>query len=1056
MHPANCNMAQFKIYKSSAGSGKTFTLVKEYLGIVLKNPSKYRNILALTFTNKAAGEMKARILTELADLASGANSPMKSILINEFGIDGSRIARIAAEVQGNILHDYANFAVRTIDSFTHKLIRSFAKDLELPGRFEIEMDTKLILQRNIDQLMDSIGRDEYVTDILVRFVEEKLRDQDGWRIESNLNAVGKELFLENSKPFVQAFSNFDRDRFPEFIDMLRESKRAFPEKMNALAEKGLKIIANYDCAPEDFMYGKAGVVNILDKIQQANKPQEFKTPLEGRNWRNSAVEDNWFKKGSEHPRAVAALDSGLRQVVQEIQALFENDFTDYVTAWHAFQNVHSLAVLQQIEDLIEEYKSQFNLIHITDFQPKIEQFMKNEAPEYIYWRLGERYQHFMLDEFQDTSVLQWMNLSPLVENLQAGGSGDEGSLLIVGDTKQAIYRWRGGETGLMEVLVPNKLQISPLVLDANYRSKEYVVDFNNRFFESAIDILGKDDPEIGLIYNAFSQKVRPGNEAEGFVRVELLQHEQYKFPEVARERCLELIQSIVEQGYSYKDIAILTRNNTNGSKIAELLAQHEIRVISSESILLSKAPVVSFLVSCFKFLFDPMDQIARAELLNYFFQYLHSDIELNVDPNRKIRELLKDEKPIQAMYEVLPREFKSLSYQTDRLSVYEMAEETVRIFGLQEVAPAFVQHFLDVVLEFSEKRKPDIGAFLDYWEEKKDSFSVIVPEGDNAIEILTIHKSKGLEYPIVIIPEADWETTPRTNSTIWANSGEVFGDFPDTHLVAYQDGLESSSFGETYLEERRKAIIDNLNLLYVAFTRAKNRLYVLAPMMPKSAAKAKGPEEIKNVGALIRRVLDTPSFQGMDTEIYETGFAIPSNKTTEPNRAHKPPHLISAPWRHRIRIDRKFRKYWEGETEGPNGLAPLMSTLFRNLSDSSQLEAGLRKIDEDGLANDLAILELRELAQNLLSDPQIADWFSADQTYRQNMKFLFGQAEPLVIDRIVMRENHNILILILDETREKIDQKGLKSCLEFLQETENQTAEAWILKFPKAELVPFI
>ena len=400
----------------------------------------------------------------------------------------------------------------------------------------------------------------------------------------------------------------------------------------------------------------------------------------------------------------------------------------------------------------------------------------------------------------------------LLERL-GGGAGEDGSLLIVGDTKQAIYRWRGGNTDLMEVLVPQSLDIDSLVLDTNYRSKEYVVDFNNRFFATAIDLVGNDDPDIRMIYDSFEQKVRPGNEAEGFVRVELLEHETYKFPETARDRCLEIIESVVAQGYAYNDIAVLTRNNQAGSKMAELLAQHNIRVISSESILLSKAPVVNFMVSCFKFLAEPIEAISRAELLNYFFHYLHSDADLNIDPNRKIRELLKDEKPIQAMYEVLPREFKNLSYQTDRLSVYEMAEEIVRIFALQDVAPAFVQHFLDVVLEFSEKRKPDLTAFLDFWEEKKDSFSVIVPEGDNAIEIITIHKSKGMEYPVVIIPEADWDATPRTNSTIWANSGEVFGEFPDTHLVAYQEGLESSSFGETYVEEKRKTLLDNLNML---------------------------------------------------------------------------------------------------------------------------------------------------------------------------------------------------------------------------------------------------
>ncbi len=1043
----------FKIYKSSAGSGKTFTLVKEYLAIVLRNPARYRNVLALTFTNKAAGEMKERILSELATMARGVNSPMRLALVEEFDLPTADMPESAATVLSNILHDYANFAVRTIDSFTHKLIRSFAKDLELPGRFEIEMDTKLILQRTVDQLMDAIGRDDYVTDILVRFVEEKLRDRSGWRIEADLKEVGQELFKENSKPFLNAIRNFDHALFPEFIAMLRQKKRAFPDHIQAQAKAAMVVVHQFGLNAKDFSGSSNSVVTKLEKLTLAIKPTEIHALVTAKVFAEAAEEDKWLKKGEDNSRVDVALDMGLRDGVQAIWEFFQTEYDEFLTAWHAFQNVHSLAVMQQIEDLIESYKAQYNLVHISDFQPKIEQFMREEAPDYIYWRLGERYQHFMLDEFQDTSLLQWLNLRPLVENLRSGGAGREGSLLIVGDSKQAIYRWRGGETSLMEFIVPQDLGVTPLVLDRNYRSKEYVVDFNNRFFEQAVELVTTEQPEIGIIYEGVSQFVRPGNETQGFVRVELLNIEESSFAEQAYARTVELVLSLLEQGYQLRDIAILVRAKGEGADIAEALGKEGIRVISAESILLSKSPVVNFLVSLFKFMFDPSDGIPRAEVLHYFYHYLHRGTDWGIDPNQKMRELLQDEHPVTAMLEVLPLEFRRLSYRTDRLSLYELAEETVRIFGLQTVAPAFVQHFLDVLLDFSERKKPDLGAFLEFWEEKKDGFSLIVPDGENAVEIMTIHKSKGLEFPVVIIPRADWSTTPKPFSTIWADSGELWGDYPSAHLVKPQAGIEDSAFGETYQEELKKTLLDNMNLLYVAFTRPRERLYILAPDKSKTAKKSKVPEEIKNVGALIRRVLETDGFQGMDATIYETGFPFPPAARPADVPQGDPPRLISAPWRDRIRIDRKFRKFWEtAEDESGLQTGPLLAQVFRSLQDVGGLTLCLDRMEELGLLTAAGRVTLETLAASILVQPTLAQFYAVGQSVRQGMKFLLAQAEPLSIDRVIILPGKTILLAIIDGSREKADRKALKSCVAFLAEQESQAFEAWVLILPKGSV----
>lgn len=1045
-------MEQFKVYKSSAGSGKTFTLVKEYLGIALRNPQRYKHILALTFTNKAAGEMKSRILSELASLSRDHESPMKAIVIHEFGFQPSHIPAAAAAVLGYILHDYANFAVRTIDSFTHKLIRSFAKDLELPGRFEIEMDTKIILQRTVDQLMDTIGRDDYVTEILVRFVEEKLRDQSGWRIETDLKEVGGELFKETSKPFLAAIRDFDHAMFPAFIDMLRTKKRTFPEHIQILAREALGTVRQHGLEARDFSGSSNSVVTKLENLLHALKPADIQKEMEAKVTVEAAEDDRWLRKGDSNPRVEVALDMGLRAQVQELWAYYQTHFEDYLTAWHAFQNVHSLAVMQQIEDLIEAYKVQYNLVHISDFQPKIEQFIRDEAPDYIYWRLGERYHHYLLDEFQDTSLLQWLNLRPLIAHLKAGGHGHTGSLLIVGDSKQAIYRWRGGETSLMELMVPEDLGVQPKVLDRNFRSKEYVVDFNNRFFQAAVALLEVEQPEIGRVYSDLQQQVRSGNEAQGFVRVELLEHETHKFPEVAYARCLELVQSLLEHGYQYHDIAILVRTREEGSQIAEALGKEGIRVISAESILLCKSPVVNFMASLFRFLFDPLDHIPRAEILHYFFLHLHPTTEWDVDPHARIRDLLQDAHPIQAMLEVLPREFKQLSHRTDRLSLYELAEEVVRIFGLETAAPAFVQHFLDVVLEFSERKKPDLGAFLDYWDEKKEGFSLIVPEGENAVEVLTIHTSKGLEFPVVIIPKADWSTVPKPQSTIWAAAEEFFGDYPGAYLVKPQSGLEQTAFGETYQEELKKTLLDNLNLLYVAFTRARERLYVLAPDKSRAAKSSKAPEEIRNVGVLIRRVLETSDFRGLDANIYESGFPLPpTHRPTAPS-APPPVRLISTPWRSRIRIDRKARKYWEAAEDGSQSLGPLMAEVMRNLPDTTALPLMLDRLQESGLLSAPMRAELFQALETVLRRHPVSEWYAPGVNHKLGMRFLVADTEPLAVDRVLITPTAYTLVVIVDSSREKADPRALGSCKQFLLEQEGRAVHTWIMKLPEGKL----
>ncbi|HHG85529.1 MAG TPA: hypothetical protein ENJ82_12350, partial [Bacteroidetes bacterium] len=887
----------FKIYKSSAGSGKTFTLVKEYLGVVLRYPERYRNVLAITFTNKAAAEMKERILSELRSLAGGNQGPMYDSLIEEFGIGQESIQGHAAQVLALILHDYANFAVSTIDSFTHRLIRSFAKDLDLPSRFDVEMDTEALLGRMIDQLMDEIGRDPYVTEILIRFVEEKLRNESGWNVDRDITGVAKELFSENSKKPISKLQQLEEDKFILFIDFIRKQAEEYPARMRELGEEGEKIMAKAGVRVDDFKGGKRGWATIFRKVQARLGPTDFNKIMEAKSFLTALTTEEWASKAKIN-LVMPAMEGGLRAHLLLLVDFHEANYDRFVTAWLAFQNIHSMAVLKQVEDLLELHKSQNNLIHISDFQNKISKLLEVEAPDYIYWRLGEKFRHYLLDEFQDTSLLQWVNLRPLLEYIRHDPETD-GSLLIVGDSKQAIYRWRGGEVDLLEVVAPYTLDVEPRILGKNFRSKEYIVEFNNNFFGQARELLKSNDI-LRSIYTDFEQEVREGNEGEGFVQIALLEGDKKdEFQESALERTLETIHGMVAEGYQLRDIAILVRSRGEGSIAAQYLTAEGIRVISSESILLFLEPVVSFIISLFRFLVDGNDAIARAEVLHYFYHYLHQGAELNVAPDTRIRELISDEKPIQAVFEQLPKEFGILRFKLDQLPLYELTEEIVQIFELKEVAPAFLQHFLDVILQFSERMKPDLGEFLKYWDDNKQKFSVVVPEGEQAIEILTVHKSKGLEFPVVIMPFVNWQIQPQNFSSFWAVADDAFEGYPDTYLVPPRKILESSRFKESYSEEINKTILDNLNVLYVAFTRPRERLYVFIPKgKPRKSAEPPLQKDIRTADALIRLILEEPAFDRAEETLYESGFPIPPDPHPAVPGSIQASEFLSERWRH--------------------------------------------------------------------------------------------------------------------------------------------------------------
>lgn len=436
----------FSVYKSSAGSGKTYTLVREYLKIILLSPKDFRRVLAITFTNKAANEMKHRILSSLTDIADFENKPervavkfMLPELIKETNLNKNDIALNAKKCLQLILHNYSDFGVSTIDSFVHKIIKTFAHDMHLPLNFEVEMDTDEMITKVVDILISNVGTDKALTDVLVNFTRLKTEGDKSWHIERDLAGISKELLTDEGQVHIDRLKELSLSDFAEIRKKLESSVHVFESKISDLGKKAFDLILGKSLDATAFYQGTRGIFNYFKNlaIRKFDK-------LEPNNYVKKTMEEDKWTSGKASASDFAAIDSIKAELIakfREIEVLLEKEYPDYLVRNEVLKNLYPLALLNEIEKVLEEYKEDNEIVHISEFNKRIAEIVLKEPVPFIYERMGERYKHFMLDEFQDTSVLQWLNILPLLENSLA----EDNFNMLVGDGKQAIYRWRGGE-----------------------------------------------------------------------------------------------------------------------------------------------------------------------------------------------------------------------------------------------------------------------------------------------------------------------------------------------------------------------------------------------------------------------------------------------------------------------------------------------------------------------------------------------------------------------------------------------------------------------------------
>lgn len=887
------------VYRASAGAGKTHKLTGEYLTLLFASPGAYRRILAVTFTNKATDEMKNRIVEELYNLSSGQASDYVAALQNTYSLTEQQVRQQAGKILRDILHDYSAFNISTIDRFFQQTMRAFTREIGLQGGYGIEMDQQLVLTEAVDNLLGDLEKPESkdLLGWLLRFAEDKIESGGEWNLRKDIMSLSREVFKESYKASSEEVGRDieDKEALEKYKNDLFAIIRSVEAEAKRLGEEGLAILNKYSLSQSDFCRG-----NITVYLFYRLAAGEMKEP----NATFCSMADNveaCFKKTT--PVGLrqiigCAFEDGLNDCIKRIIALFSN-LTAYHSAREIVRYYYTLGILTDVSRQIAAYRAEKNIMLIADTTELLNKVIGGSDAPFIYEKTGTRVDHYMIDEFQDTSGMQWNNFRPLIEESLAHARNN----LIVGDVKQSIYRFRNSDWKLLDEQVKTDFSeedVREETLKENWRSCRNIVEFNNTFFTAVPAVLQtlyneslcasslNEQQQAAFLtkimsaYTKSYQQVPPPFKAkDGHVRIEFLSADEGKdWKEESLDRLPAVIEQLQDNGYPLKDIAILVRTNKEGALVAgKLLSYKEEHpsdryhydIISDDALFVSGSPAVRFLIALLRYLKNPADLI-NEQTASYSYRILQGMAAAGNSP---------EPFPLATGGLSFPPEMNARLMALSRQSPYEIAEGLFRLFSanFHDNEQVFVQAFLDMVSEYSQKESADLGRFLKWWDDTGCRKTIATPDAQNAIRILTVHKSKGLGFKAVLIPFADWEIDHKSTKPVILWCKPAVKPFDRLHLVPvrYSQSLGNTIFAEDYFRERLHAFIDNLNTLYVAFTRSKDELIVFAPR-PKKIKEQTG--EVEKISSIADALWAGLQIEVKDTREGESLVTLPSSFDT--------------------------------------------------------------------------------------------------------------------------------------------------------------------------------
>ena len=1026
------------IYRSSAGSGKTYTLAKAYLKLALRSKDYYQNILAVTFTNRAAEEMKERVLKFLIDISRGEHELIATYAA-ELKKSEEQIIGAAKESLTHLLHHYGYFNITTIDTFFHRVIRSFSREIGLQGSFGIELDTDKVAEFITSHVYEGVEHNQQLKDWLVEFSMEGLLEGEGYETKGQVSKLAKQLFQEEFKKLPQ--NQFADEQVKEKITKLKASilktKSEFEDKLSQMAKQFDQLMSVSGLSMDDLLYKASGPGGFFLKLRR----KEYDSLVTKRVEAARADASAWTSKSSSKRDQIMQLaENSFIPLMDDAINYIQQNKQEYYTANAVLRHLYTLGLMTDLTQRLQDYKREEEVIMISDLPDFLSQIIDDSGSPFIYEKVGTWYSHFLIDEFQDTSQFQWNNFRPLLEESLANGNEN----IIVGDAKQSIYGWRGGDPSLLLETVEKDVRqtnVDPSK-NTNYRSAKQVVEFNNQLFEALPQLMVKEMGEsisesdgqmILKTYEGVDQLVAAKNqETEGYVRLEFLEADKNEWKLRSMERTLEEIEKLIAEGHKLNDMAILVRTNKDATDMVNHVLEYRrntdtsIEVISAEGMLLENAQVVQLMLSAFSHLINPNDISIKADLV---YRYQKAIKQKSFSSHGDFSRLGTGG---------LPGSFTKFKQHLLHLPILELVEVLIRTFGLNtfESEYVYLQAFQDAVLEFTKNNRSDLRLFMEWWEDNGKKRSVQLTGALDAIEVITSHKSKGLQYPIVFVPFCNFDMNSRSKP-VWYQSPYQEGE---SLPVDYKSELENTKFVESYQKEFAKWHLESLNVLYVAFTRAENGLFVFCEPPPSRKDKM-----YSTASKLLSSFFENHPLKGWseDERTYAIG-RLPVKHRSSDDEMIQLEKYASNKWSNKLTVRKTGKAYYDDEVEKSRNEGILLHQILSEIIHHEDTLKVLGRYERSMQITKADSERFKNMITNLWKDPKIKSWFDGQGEIKTEVVVLPKDGEVKRMDRVIIDGKKAIVIDFKSGQAKSQDNRQIKEYISLLEEMGYE-AEGYLL-----------
>lgn len=1063
-----------KVLKASAGSGKTYKLTEFYLLICFQNHEDkfyFRRILAMTFTNDATAEMKERILHALHDLASGKeNAPHLEEIMKELGRDEQWVRWKAGQILDAMMEYYDQFSISTIDSFFQRVLKIFTRELDIEGGYELEMNQGMVLDEAMEVFIDTLNKNnpnlQWVEQVLMQLSE----NQKGTDFRTKLKKLGEELFKEGVEDHL---AQLKQDQLLTLFAKIRRLKYAFEEKIRTNQKQVRALLDSIDLNETDFNGGSRSFVNTWLSTYQDFKKAAVDIAIDDKVKKIQQMPDQkekWitgYQKGGVTVDKFDQIYPQLNELLKEFLQNLESYGKRYLTLREIEKDFPSFGFLTVLESMVQRYCSRERKMLISRTSLLLKKVIQMQLMPFFYEQLGNRYHHILLDEFQDTSVSQWKNLQVLVENaIQTEGNAS----LIVGDVKQAIYRWRNGDWKILHHQLQDEYgpqglyQEDPIAF--NWRSKAGIVDFNKKLYYRApaiandylhnqrVEQEGEQTFDLTSIYEGHQQGIpKPRQEKSKGGYIEFWGYRPLKNQEDQQEQeywthLKESIIDIIDRGYAKRDICILVRKADHGKELGDLLLEWQqqpygkkyFTFASNEVLQLNKSYAVQALMAFFQLIQDPKNGAAYGEWVQAMSK-LHGEGQT-------------DFKEVKSVKESLAEEIK----HAKSLTLWEISDRVIERFqlGYRKEEIPFLQYFQELIYAFSQKGKGHIKEWVEWWKEEGEQENLQLSSGQDAIRIMTVHKSKGLEFPIVFFLHNDWGISTANDrgnkqNLVWVKNLNVTDDLFISAFPFNFRSLKNTLSTLAYDSELQAQIVDNLNLLYVATTRPVSELYI-------SLRGTKGDQELKTMADLLYRYADMVKGWSVLSEGTDLIQSVWGAKSKNPEKKETDEPAWSFTSYHGGRpippISGRFsRQDFEEEQSEALSRGRKLHKLFEGVSSLKEIRQRLVEGCEEGWIEEQEQAELIQDAENLFHHTEIANLLEAEGELLTEREILLPTGELLRPDRVVIKDNSTLVIDFKTGEKYSKNEQQLLQYQKVLQGMGYPAVKGYLLYLDKAEIV---